>query len=75
MYTYREVLSPKLLLGIGASETIPKDLDMPCTVSFHNFKSQDFRLSVSNPKSKYVVYFVPSVSNFKLPGYRPQKQT
>ena len=26
------------------------------TVSFHNFKSQHFKLSVSNPESKYVVY-------------------
>ena len=26
------------------------------TVSFHNFKSQNFNLSVSNPKSKYVAY-------------------
>ena len=26
------------------------------TVSFHNFKSQNFKLSVSNPKGKYVVY-------------------
>ena len=26
------------------------------TVSFHNFKSQKFKLSVSNPKSKYVAY-------------------
>ena len=26
------------------------------TVSFHNFKSKDFKLSVSNPKSKYVAY-------------------
>ena len=25
-------------------------------VSFHNFKSQNFKLSVSNPKSKYVAY-------------------
>ena len=29
---------------------------VPCTVSFHNFKSQNFKLSVSNPKSKYVAY-------------------
>ena len=31
---------------------------IPCTgtVSFHNFKSQNFKLSVSNPKSKYVAY-------------------
>ena len=26
------------------------------TVSFHNFKSPNFKLSVSNPKSKYVAY-------------------
>ena len=26
------------------------------TVSFHNFKSQNFKLSVSNPKSKYVAH-------------------
>ena len=26
-------------------------------VSFHNFKSQIFKLRVSNPKSKYVAYF------------------
>ena len=37
---------------IGRS-TSPRGLT---TVSFHNFKSQDFKLSVSNPKSKYVAY-------------------
>ena len=26
------------------------------TVSFHNFKSQNVKLSVSNPKNKYVAY-------------------
>ena len=26
------------------------------TISFHNFKSQNFKLSVSNPRSKYVAY-------------------
>ena len=26
------------------------------TVSFHNFKSQNLKLSVSNPESKYVAY-------------------
>ena len=26
-------------------------------VSFHNFKSQNFKLSVSNPKNKYVAYW------------------
>ena len=45
------------------------------TVSFHNFKSEDFKLSVSNPTSKYVALFVRTVANFKLPESRPQKQT
>ena len=44
------------------------------TVSFHNFKSQNFKLSVSNPKNKCCLC-VRTVSNFKLPGSRPQKQT
>ena len=37
------------------------------TVSFHNFKSQNLKLSVSNPKSKYVAYlFVLSqISNYQ----------
>ena len=30
---------------------LPRDI----TVRFHNFKSQNFKLSVSNPKSKYIV--------------------
>ena len=32
------------------------------TVSFHNFKSQNFKLSVSNPKSKYVAHLSGSPS-------------
>ena len=31
-------------------------LRSPDAVSFHNLKSQNFKLSVSNPKSRYVVY-------------------
>ena len=40
------------------------------TVSFHNFKSQNFKLSVSNPKSKYVAYLsLPSqISNCQSLG-------
>ena len=36
----------------------PKSFPCPTltTVSFHNFKSQNFKLSVSNPKSRYVAY-------------------
>ena len=35
------------------------------TVSFHNFKSQNLKSSVSNPKSKYVDYLsvLPQMSN------------
>ena len=35
---------------------IDRQTDEIDTVSFHNFKSQNFKLSVSNPKSKYVAY-------------------
>ena len=31
-------------------------MEIGCTVSFNNFKSQNFKLSVSNPKNKYVAY-------------------
>ena len=46
------------------------------TVSFHNFKSQNFKLSVSNPKSKYVAYLsvLPQTSNCKGLG-RKNKHT
>ena len=36
--------------------TVHTDVLGGITVSFHNFKSQNFKLSVSNPKSKYVPY-------------------
>ena len=41
-----------------------------CTVSFHNFKSQNFKLSVSNPKSKYVAYLsvLSQISNCQSLG-------
>ena len=40
------------------------------TVSFHNFKSQNFKLSVSIPKSKYVVYLsvLSQISNCQSLG-------
>ena len=40
------------------------------TVSFHNFKSQNFKLSVSNPKNKYVAYLsvLSQISNCQSPG-------
>ena len=40
------------------------------TVSFHNFKSQDFKLSASNPKSKYVAYLsiLSQISNCQSLG-------
>ena len=39
-----------------------------CTVSFHNFKSQKFKLSVSNPKSKYVAYLSVLSQNSNCQG-------
>ena len=40
------------------------------TVSFHNFKSQNFELSVSNPKNQYVVYLsvLSQISNCQSLG-------
>ena len=40
------------------------------TVTCHNFKSQNFKLSVSNPKSKYVVYLsvLSQISNCQSLG-------
>ena len=40
------------------------------TVSFHNFKSQNFKLSVSNPKSTYVAYLsvLSQISNCQSLG-------
>ena len=50
-------------------------IDMICyTVSFHNFKSQNLKLSVSNPKSKDVAYMsvLSQISNCQS---KPPKQT
>ena len=56
--TYFSQKSPKNLYTWSAGEgkllIVPHQ--KPCTVSFHNFKSQNFKLSVSNPSSKYVAY-------------------
>ena len=38
---------------MGLSES---SLTTITTVNFHNFKSQNFKLSVSNPKNKFVAY-------------------
>ena len=42
------------------------------TVSFHNFKSQNFKLSVSNPKNKYVAYLsvLSQISNCQGLGHK-----
>ena len=42
------------------------------TVSFHNFKSQIFKLSVSNPKNKYVAYVsvLSQISNCQGLGHK-----
>ena len=49
----------------NTSNTTNHNHDSNHTVSFHNFKSQNFKLSVSNPKSKYVAYLsvLPRISN------------
>ena len=56
---------PKGPAGMAWGCTCPIRTISDSTVSFHNFKSQNFKLSISNPKSKYVAYLsVPSqISN------------
>ena len=46
------------------------------TVSFHNFKSQKFKLSASNPKSKYVAYVsvLSQISNCQGLGRKNQHE-
>ena len=57
-----------------ASPTGPRNRppipQMGVTVSFHNFKSQNLKLSVSNPKNKYVAYLsvLSQISNCQGPG-------
>ena len=52
MYRERERERRVLLLSL-LPETSPQP---QLAVSFHNFKSQNFKSSVSSPKSKYVAY-------------------
>ena len=46
------------------------------TVSFHNFKSQNFKSSVSNPKSKYVDYLsvLSQISNCQGLGRKNKRE-
>ena len=51
------VVFPELQLGCWAVHQLGGGSPVKDrTVSFHNFKSQNFKLSVSNPKNKYVAY-------------------
>ena len=46
------------------------------TVSFHNFKSKNIKLSVSNPKSKYVAYvsILSQISNCQGLGRKKENE-
>ena len=50
---------------------------MTNTVSFHNFKSQNSKLRVSNPKSKYVAYLsvLSRISNCQSLGRKNKHET
>ena len=61
IHTYRQALwSAECCTSAPARRCLPLYCGCVCqlrdTVSFHNFKSQNFKLSVSNPKNKYVAY-------------------
>ena len=62
----------------SARRGAPPDLSLYIsTVSFHNFKSQNFKLSVSNPKSKYVAYVsvLSQISNCQGLGRKNKHET
>ena len=73
MYTYMP--APRMLGAAGAAgrggrrRFWASELEHD-TVSFHNFKSQNFKLSVSNPKNKYVAYLsvLSQISNCQSLG-------
>ena len=46
------------------------------TVSFHNFKSRNFKLSVPNPKNKYVAYVsvLSQISNCQGLGRKSKRE-
>ena len=45
-----------IMISSSSSSSSSRITVVISTVSFHNFKSQNFRLSVSNPRHKYVAY-------------------
>ena len=55
-------------MGVGPSSL--RERGSAPTVSFHNFKSQNFKLSVSNPKNKHVAYLsvLSQISNCQSLG-------
>ena len=50
------MLSDTPIIHIYIYITSPPRPTPPITASSHNFKSQNFKLSVSNPESKYAAY-------------------
>ena len=59
--------------GLGDPRDVGRGAD---TVSFHNFKSQKFKLSLSNPKSKHVAYLsvLSRISNCQVPGRKNEHE-
>ena len=45
------------------------------TVGLHNFNLRIFNFRVSNPNKLIVDVFFDTMSDFNVPGFRPQKQT
>ena len=82
MYIYIYIYSNKLnsnnnekgLGGVrGARARRPARVDT--TVSFHNFNLRIFNLRVSNPHKLIVDVFFDTMSDFNVPGSRPNKNT
>ena len=53
---YHSILISYTMLYMFNVESLRHISDLYLTVGFHNFKSRNFKLSVSNPKRKYAAY-------------------
>ena len=60
---------------VASTDPVPVTMYMTLTVGFHNFNLRIFNLRVSNPNKLIVDVFVDTMSDFNVPGSRPNKNT
>ena len=86
MYTYIYIYICKLLCSPALPARVLREAASPTqsmgsrprtsfTVGFQNFDLRIFNLRVSNPNKLIVDVFVDTMSDFNVPGSRPNKNT